>query len=165
VVLQVVLSVHMGIVLDCKWAFVFLFVLQACDMCTPLHVRCIVYITPAISEGCTRLTRISHSMMYCIVPTTCVFTQFPCTPSHPPKIAGVTRCDLPGGASLKCPSTRPSHACCVRTPCNEGLYYHGGLWAAVPLIHHPPSHAPVPPQLCCRAMALEFGGRGGAVGV
>jgi len=121
--------------------------------------------TPALNEGCTRLTRISHSMMYCIVPTTCVFTQFPCTPSHPPKIAGVTRCDLPGGASLKCPSTRPSHACCVRTPCNEGLYYHGGLWAAVPLIHHPPSHAPVPPQLCCRAMALEFGGRGGAVGV
>ena len=39
-----------------------------CTRCPKCHVR---LLTPAISEGCTRSIRISHSMC-CIVPTTCV---------------------------------------------------------------------------------------------
>ena len=66
--------------------------------CTNSHCLCryrvgqgaciTIYITPAIHEGCTRSLRISHTSRRAPlqpVPK----TQVPCTPYHPPNIAGV----------------------------------------------------------------------------
>ena len=50
--------------------------------------------TPAINEGCTRSLRISHSTVCTVSYQQPVSkTQVPCTPYHPPNIAGVSTCE------------------------------------------------------------------------
>jgi hypothetical protein len=61
-----------------------------------------VYLTPAINEGCTRSLRISHTSRRAPlqpVPQ----TQVPCTPYHPPNIAGVCVSYREGRGSTRTP--------------------------------------------------------------
>ena len=55
---------------------------------SPPTQRYIRHITPAINEGCTRSLRISHTSRRAPLQPA-PKTQVPCTPCHPPNIAGV----------------------------------------------------------------------------
>ena len=74
----------------------YIYMVPSMDRSRRAHVR-----TPAINEGCTRSLRISHTSRRAPlqpVPK----AQVPCTPYHPPNIAGVHGVGLTGREACVC---------------------------------------------------------------